>query len=237
VVLRRSPGQNRAGIAFWKLPRLESGSWSQPLQGVTFTNNGETWIPYQRTLSTCVCLCVRACVSVWAQTHPVDSTHHHWWTSTGHPFSSHSPSSHPYPSACLSALSLLLSTVCVCVCVCYRWGRDGCVLTRQQQQQQRQPVETKAGWFIAPYREHKSHLQRRAFKRPASWQHLPFINDWAEPPVEPETTKLTHSPSNSPFVSPSLSPSLRLISIFSPYLSHKSFCLFLPHLAAPAFSV
>lgn len=110
------------------------------------------------------------------------------------------------------ALSSLLSTVCVCVCACYNWGSNGNALT--QQQQRRQPVETKAGWFIAPYWEHKSHLQRRAFKRPASWQHLPFINDWAEPPTEPETTKLTHSPSNSSFVFTSLSPSRRLISIF-----------------------
>lgn len=61
----------------------------------------------------------------------------------------------------------------------------------------------KAGWFIASYWEHKSHLQRRAFKRPASWQHLPFINDWAEPPMEPETTKLTRFPTNSSFCFPS----------------------------------
>lgn len=49
--------------------------------------------------------------------------------------------------------------------------------------------------------------------------------------MEPETTKLTHSPSNSSFVSPlslSLPLCLCLISIFSPYLSHTSFCLFTP---------
>lgn len=125
----------------------------------------------------------------------------------------------------------LRTRVWICVCRC-RWGRDGFVLTRQQQQQ---PVETKAGWFIAPYREHKSHLQRRAFKRPASWQHLPFINDWAEPPTEPETTKLTHSHLTLPLFQ--LPPSRHLISIFffSPSISHiilspspSSPCFYLP---------
>lgn len=116
------------------------------------------------------------------------------------------PSIHSHHHASLLCLYCCPLCVCLNACASYRWGRDGYVLTRQQQQQQRQPVETKAGWFIAPHWEHKSHLQRRAFKRPASWQHLPFINDWAEPPLEPETTKLTHSPSNSSFVSPLLLP-------------------------------
>lgn len=135
---------------------------------------------------------------------------------------------HPITMLVLLCLYCCPLSVCACVCwdgcACRRRGRDGYVLTRRQQQQQQQPVETKAGWFIALCREHKSHLQCRAFKRPASWQHLPFINDWAEPPMEPENTKLTHSPSNSSFVSP-LSPHLSLSFHFFPspiYLTHTS---------------
>lgn len=50
--------------------------------------------------------------------------------------------------------------VAVLLCSMYNWGRGVCVLTRRRQQQR--SVETKAGWFIAPRRKHKSHLQRRA---------------------------------------------------------------------------
>lgn len=91
----------------------------------------------------------------------------------------------------------------------------------------------KAGWFIASYWEHKSHLQRRAFKRPASWQHLPFINDWAEPPMEPETTKLTHFPTNSSFCFTSL---LSLPPIYIWNLRFLSFFYSPPHLPFPPYT-
>lgn len=112
--------------------------------------------------------------------------------------------------------------VCLDVFAHSRWGRDGYVSTRRQQQS----AETKAGWFIAPYWEHKSHLQCCAFKRPASWQHLPFINDWAEPPMEPETTKLTHSQSYSSFVSPLSLPSCISFQFLLPILSHAPLSLY-----------
>lgn len=178
-------------------------------------------------------MCVRGCVRVCM--YVINNSHHRLQPITTSLVTLH-------PAMCSLLCSVFIAVHCVrvfgCVCRC-RWGRDGYVLTRQQQQQQ--PVETKAGWFIAPYREHKSHLQRRAFKRPASWQHLPFINDWAEPPTEPATTKLTHSPSNSSFVSPLLPPSLTPsippshFNFFSPSISRiilspspSSLCFCLP---------
>lgn len=184
--------------------------------------------------SSCLALTVM-CNYVWTRPHFFDLTHHS---------DRLQPLFLPRPSFTCPSMPIILplGSVFIAICSdrlclslhvygCYRWGKDGCVLMRQQQQQQ--PVETQAGWFITPYWEHKSHLQRRAFKRPAFWQHLPFINDWAEPPMEPETTKLTHSPPNSSFVSPL---SLCLISIFSPYLHLASFspqsCFSLPSLSS-----